>query len=60
MPAFSRTSSAIFFTMAFWFANSSTPPISGIITSGITFLPFFTTATTASKMARACISVISG
>ena len=37
-----------------------TPPISGIMTSGITLMPFLATSTTASKMARACISVISG
>src|ERR1039458_9121944 len=58
--AAARTSSATRTTISFWFTNSLTPPINGIMTSGITFTPFLATSTTASKMARACISVISG
>src|ERR1039458_6207733 len=60
MPAFPSTSSATSTTIFFWFANSSTEPMSGISISGMTFTPFLATCTAASKMARTCISVISG
>ena len=46
--------------MAAWLAISFSPVVSGIMTSGFTFTPSFATLTAASKMARACISVISG
>jgi len=46
--------------MIAWFAISFTVATSGIMTSGSTFTPFFATSTAASKIARACISVISG
>ena len=54
------TSSATRRTTAAWWRNSSTCPTSGIMISGITLMPRFVTSQAASKMARACISVISG
>ena len=60
MPAFASTSLATRTTISFWFSTSRTLPTSGIMTSGITLMPFLATCTAASKMARACISVISG
>jgi hypothetical protein len=60
MLFFSRTSLATFTTISFWLASSVALPTSGIMTSGITLMPFFFTATATSKIARACISVISG
>src|ERR1700741_2912680 len=60
VPFSLNTSSATRRTIAAWFAISFTVATKGIITSGSTFTPFFATSTAASKIARACISVISG
>ena len=54
------TSAATRRTIFSWFASSFTLPTSGIITSGSTLIPFAWTLAAASKMARDCISVISG
>ena len=43
-----------------WWSSSFLMPTSGIITSGCAAMPSSATSQAASKMARACISVISG
>ena len=54
------TSAATRSTMIFWSRSSFTWPTSGIMTSGADLIPSFASWQAASKMARACISVISG
>ena len=59
-PAFAITSSATRRTIAAWSLSSATCPTSGIMISGITRTPRRATSHAASKMARACISVMPG
>ena len=58
--ALPSTSAATSRTMFAWRRSSSTWPTSGIITSGLTGVPLRATWTAASKIARACMRVISG
>ena len=59
-PYFFWVSLATRSTMSFWSWYSASVPTSGIMTSGNELFPSFFSSQAASKMAWACISVISG
>ncbi len=59
-PCSRKTSSATRSTISRWCESSASLPISGTMISGITSTPSFAQMHAASRIARACISVISG